>query len=203
MPERHHWAQRDGEARPVRERHVRSGLNERPRQVVRVVRVEVHVDRRRRARSVEVLAADLDRVDIPTEAAGYDEIVRGLVVVPVERRLVVLGVRGERPRVVVLVVERDARRAGCRPTHLVGGALGRQPRRRIRFGARVRARAGRHRQDKPRDDHEDDDEGGQADMLPTQRRRRFHWFSPPKSLPTEDFVRGSTTCGALVQGRPA
>ena len=187
MPERHHWAQRDREARAVRERHVRSGLNERPRQVARVVRVEVHVDRRRRARAVEVLAADLDRVDVPTEAAGDDEVVRGLVVVRVERRLVVLGVRGERPRVVVLVVKRDAKRAGCRSTHLVGGALGRQPRQPIRLGARVRAGAGRHRQDKPRDDHDDDDEGGQADMLPTQRRRSFHRFSPPNESPHGRF----------------
>ena len=192
-PERHDRVQRDREARAVRERHVRSGLKERPRQVARVVRVEVHVDRRRRAGAVEVLATDLDRVDVPADAAGDDEVVRELVVELVEGGLVVLRVRGERPWVVVLIVERDPRRVGCRPTHSVGGATGRQPRRRVRLrrvrlGARARARAGRHRQHQPRDDH-DDNEGGQADMLPTQRRRRFHRFSPPTGLPPERFAR--------------
>jgi hypothetical protein len=67
----------------------------------------------------------------------------------------------------------------------------------LRLGARGRARAGRHRQDQPRDER-DNDEGGQADVLPTQRRRRFHRCSPPNGLPEKFGRRFLQLAKALV-----
>ena len=110
------WVERDDEARAAGERLVQALLEQCARQVPGAVRVHAHVDRRRRPRPVVVDALNLDAGHIPAGSARNDEVVGNLVVECVRRALVILRVRGNGARVVVLVVENVVGRCAGRCT---------------------------------------------------------------------------------------
>jgi hypothetical protein len=115
LPQADHRAERDREAWAVGEAFVRPGGKQCSRQAAGAVGIDLDVHRDGRPGPVEVVALDLDQVDVPTNAARDDEVVCSLVVEGVRRGLEVLGARRARGRVVVLVVEHHAGLTeGCR-----------------------------------------------------------------------------------------